>query len=145
MYLPSLGFCLLCATILTPSPNQRSWRSWRWPQYMGIAVLVLLSVGNASRTWNRNRDWDTCATLWESSAAAVPTNEYLWWARAACARERGESRKAQEDYYRRSLAINPQYDRAISELGKLLYVDKRYAEAEPVLTTGLALPKERLE
>lgn len=149
--MPSLGFSLLCAAILLPPSAgttvvvPRKLTVPRLRYVAGVAMLVLLLAGNASRTWSRNQDWDTCTALWESSALALPTNEYLWWARAACGREKGESQRSQERHYRRSLEVNPDYDRALSELSKLLYTTKRYSEAEPMLSRGLALGREQLE
>jgi hypothetical protein len=116
MYLPSLGFCMIVASLLigdySRSPIRRK---------AGAALLVAMVAANGGRTWLRNAEWQDCATLWEGSTRALPTNEYLPWARAACAVERGEGEEAQEGYYRRSLAVNPRFDRGLASLGELLH------------------------
>eukprot|EP01050_Picozoa_sp_SAG11_P016763 SAG11_NODE_2327_length_3516_cov_2.408838_5_plen_192_part_00 len=128
--LPSLGFCMLVPALLLvpprihsaePAATERGEQAvaaaacmWRTRRAAGLVLLGAMALSNAARTWVRNADWQDCATLWESSAAALPTNEYLPWARAACAEELGEDVALREQYLRKALEINPKCTNQLS-------------------------------
>lgn len=66
LYLPSVGFVLLLA--LTAGDLARR------PRYRRLvaAVLLLVIVGYAGRTWTRNEDWHDNTTLYRSMVRSAP-------------------------------------------------------------------------
>lgn len=65
-YLPSAGFCLLFALILTRLEVRQ--------RFVAIWVLTVLVLALGARTIVRNRDWQNDLTLNESAARTVPNN-----------------------------------------------------------------------
>jgi tetratricopeptide (TPR) repeat protein len=66
LYLPSYGFCLAAALLVTPLFNDRKYTA------VTISCLLLIIIFFSLRTIDRNRDWKDGMTLWRATVKTVP-------------------------------------------------------------------------
>jgi len=66
LYLPSYGFCLIAALLLTPLLTDKRYAA------VTFACLVLVISFFSLRTIDRNRDWKDGMTLWGATVKTVP-------------------------------------------------------------------------
>ncbi len=66
LYLPSYGFCLAAALLVTPLLNDRRYAT------VTIACFLLIITLFSIRTIDRNRDWKDGMTIWSATVKAVP-------------------------------------------------------------------------
>jgi Flp pilus assembly protein TadD len=117
LYFPSLGFCLLAAT-LAMSARAR-WRSHT------TAILALVVVAYGVRTTSRNMDWRDESTLFTKTVAAADENARAHLNLGNVHYRAGRPRDALSEY-RQAIDIDPDYAEAWSgsagaykELGQL--------------------------
>jgi tetratricopeptide (TPR) repeat protein len=166
LYLPSVGFFLCVALVVTGRIKAGEWRKVIYSSL--CLVIVIFSM----RTACRNRDWRNCITLWEKTVKIVPNcvraqnNLGVWYykqGRYQEAKERhqialslnpdsadsynnlgnvylalGLYREAEENY-KKAIQIEPTYERAYSNLGMVYIQEKRYKEAGVRLRKAIRL------
>lgn len=124
VYMPSMGFCLLLAWILTQWMPKKFGEKSNSFTILGTGVLALVAAGYAIRTVTRIPDWKDALTL-NGSAIKVSPNS----ARANCfittalfeqvykksnnLDEKKALLKQMDAYITRSLEINPNYSSAM--------------------------------
>jgi len=157
LYLPSVGFFLCVALVVTKGLEAGRWRK------ITCSSLCIVIIIFSLRTVYRNRDWKDAITLWEKTVKIVPrcvraqNNLGVWYykqGRYQKAKERhrialglnpdavdsynnlgnvylalGLHREA-EEHYKSAIQIEPDYEKAYSNLGMVYIKEKRYDEAE---------------
>ena len=137
LYLPSVGFCWMLAWVGT---HGWIWAKeqgvvWRRAMALALAVLALLSV---ARIVTRNRDWNNDLTLYASTLASEPDAwhirnnlGYVLWRRG--------DRAGAEREWRAALAIKPENDIVLSNLGLVYHKEKRFPEAVEYFKRALSI------
>jgi protein O-mannosyl-transferase len=110
LYLPSLGWCLACAWLISHAP-ERHRRGW-----LGLATLVIVAL--AGRTWVRNRDWQSNFALFTATVQTSPHSAKAQHNLAVAYEERGDVDNAML-HFRAALAIYPPYEWAAFGIGKI--------------------------
>ncbi|HTZ45968.1 MAG TPA: hypothetical protein VMH20_00145 [Verrucomicrobiae bacterium] len=107
-YLPSAGFCLMCALL---------W-AWLYQRQRTVArtVLGVLVVALAARTLLRNRDWRDNFTLFTAAEKAVPENASIHDALAGAYEQLGEHDAAQAQT-EATIAIYPDFPEVLQSQG----------------------------
>ncbi|XP_062508109.1 protein O-mannosyl-transferase TMTC1-like [Corticium candelabrum] len=110
MYLPSIGFCMLVALGIK-----------RLSSYFGsvtyfifISLLILLSI----KTFDRNKDWKTDFSLYQSGIKINPLNVKMYSNYGLELKNKGEQAKAKH-IYEEALKIEPNYSEAMFNLGNV--------------------------
>jgi protein O-mannosyl-transferase len=120
LYLASVGVVLLLA--------------WGWSALrasapaLANACLAVAVTASALRVMTRNPIWRDDATYYPAMVRDAPGSFAADWAAAELARQRGDRRES-ERRLRRALGTYPLAWAIWQDLGKLLYVQGRYAEA----------------
>jgi tetratricopeptide (TPR) repeat protein len=113
LYLPSAGACLaIAATLLALGRRIRA-------PWVGLALVSVLVVLGATRTFARNSDWKNNLTIFQSATQASPRSCKAWNAYASELLAAGRPEEALL-YARRSLAIAPRYPDAHRTLSKVI-------------------------
>ncbi|HUN63343.1 MAG TPA: DUF1736 domain-containing protein [Candidatus Sulfotelmatobacter sp.] len=107
-YLPSAGFCLLCALLWAWVHKHRRKVAW-----IGLAILVLAL---SARTIVRNRDWRDNFTLFLAAEKAVPENASIHDGLAGAYEQRGEHDAAQAET-EATIAIYPDFPETLPSQG----------------------------
>lgn len=139
LYLPSLGFCLAVAAAI--EAGARSGRAWRAASH---AVLCLLVLGYAARTWLRNPVWRTERTLWERTVHTAPFSAKAHFNLGAILEREGEPRRALAEY-RRALNIFPYHGSAAAGIARIHLEAGRVAGALSWLERALDLDPDDAE
>jgi tetratricopeptide (TPR) repeat protein len=136
MYLPSAGLIVAAAAgieaLARTEPRRRA----------AVAVLGILIVMAAARTWTRNRDWKTELSLWSAAIEVAPASarvqsEYgrVQAALGENAAQAGRTAEAEQFYqtaqthYEKALEIYPSYALAMDGLANILSLHQRFDEA----------------
>jgi len=128
LFLPSLGFCLLLALLISRAPSQAVSGG------LLVAVLMLYST----KTLQRNLEWADPVSLWRTTAAQSPT---AWRARSnlgeVLRREGllGEARKE----YEISLKLNPAWAKGHVNLGTIYYDQGDFGKAAASFKEAISL------
>jgi len=115
LYFPSLGFCLVLASVLAALPRSR----FAW------AAFALLLAAYAVRTVTRNPDWREEERFWEITVAACPHNAKALYNRGKTLMDHWKSMPVAdpsvadraERAFEQALAIDPYLYRAHLNLG----------------------------
>ena len=113
LYLPSVGFCLLLAAVVTGLPSGRRWGFLA----VGAFGLVLLAYG--ARTVMRNWDWRNDAAIFSAALRTSPNSAKVHLNVGSAMLDGGDMSGAQREF-ERSLKIAPRYSLAYIDLGKAL-------------------------
>jgi tetratricopeptide (TPR) repeat protein len=105
LFFPSLGFCLLAATVSVSALPR-----WR---LRTTALVALLLIAYGARTISRNADWHSEATLFTKTAAAAGDNARAHLNLGNVHYRAGRPREALAEY-RLALDIDPEYAEAWS-------------------------------
>ncbi|HXQ21376.1 MAG TPA: tetratricopeptide repeat protein, partial [Candidatus Acidoferrales bacterium] len=97
LYLPSVGWCLACGWLITQVRRRQAW---------AVAVITLVVVAYAGRTWMRNRDWQNDLTLFAATVQTVPGDAKAQYNLAKAYEDRGRLDAAMQ-HFRAALAIYP--------------------------------------
>jgi tetratricopeptide (TPR) repeat protein len=111
LYLPSAGICLAIASVLRAAGRKIRIRS------VAVAAIATLVLAGGARTWARNADWKSNATLFESAALASPRSCKALGGYASVLFSARQSREA-ISWAERALAIYPMYPDAHLTLSK---------------------------
>ncbi len=110
LYLPSLGWCLACAWLITHVPERQRGR------YLALATLVVVAF--AGRTCIRNRDWQSNLALFTATVQTSPHSAKAQHNLAVAYEQRGDVDNAML-HFRAALAIYPPYEWAAFGIGKM--------------------------
>jgi tetratricopeptide (TPR) repeat protein len=110
LYLPSVGWCILCAFIAS--------RTVRLHPQATVAILTILVLGYAGRTWARNAVWTDNLTLFQATVNSSPANAKAHYNLATANFEAGRFDEAML-HYRQALAIFPGYANAAFAVGRI--------------------------
>jgi tetratricopeptide (TPR) repeat protein len=137
LYLPSLGLLGLLAWAASAAPRRLR------PRLLLPALLALVLVLCAGRTWGRNRDWHSDATLFAKAARTQPRSAKVQVNLGSTLVQQGRLGAA-EAAYRAAVAIHGDYPAAWNGLGHALLLQERYGEAEATFRETLkAHPQNR--
>ena len=146
LYLPSLGLFTGVLILALAAWNRLAPGSSR-SRRAGPVLLAALLVPLAVRTWDRNEDWRSNATLFREAVRTQPRSAKVRINLGSVLTEEGDWRAAEEQY-RAALAVSPGYIPALNGLGHSLIQQRRYAEAEAafreVLERSPEEPRETL-
>jgi tetratricopeptide (TPR) repeat protein len=136
LYLPSAGAFIAVAAgaeVLARTVNGRR---------VSYAVLGILILASASRTWTRNRDWKNDSTLWSAALEVAPASARVQtefgraqMALAEQAAQGGRAADAEKLYdlarthYQKALEIYPSYALPMDGLATILASHQRFDEA----------------
>jgi len=121
LYLPSLGFALLCADLLRGALGPRSGPdARRGRQLLGVGLVLLLLGGHAVRAAVRTGDWQSNRTLFTSAVVVTPRSARAWFGLAEEERLVGDLDRAAAAYAR-VVELAPTWAAAHSYLGTLLH------------------------
>jgi len=123
LYLPSIGLALALAGGIDALRVQRP--VWLRP---ALALLLVLGLGGALRTWVQNPVWRDDASLMRYLVQTRPDNYRAQWALAHDLAARGEFDRALE-YMAAALEVVPGYFNLRMEYGMGLFDLGRYEEA----------------
>ncbi|KAM8971862.1 protein O-mannosyl-transferase TMTC1 [Pelodytes ibericus] len=163
LYMPSMGFCILCVHGLKVLYSRTGPRGSSVLTLCFLLLLVLFSCKSISQS----ECWKSREALFRSGVQTMPHNAKVHYNYANFLKDqnrRDEARNhyrtvlrlyplhpsalnnlgtlttnatAAEEYYRKALAISPQHSRALFNLGNLLRTQGRNAEAELLLRDSL--------
>eukprot|EP00048_Salpingoeca_helianthica_P023713 m.26553 g.26553 ORF g.26553 m.26553 type:complete len:605 (-) comp8945_c0_seq1:26-1840(-) len=135
LYSPSMGFCLAAALLL-----YLLYEKLNVPLrvLLSIALAVLLALF-AVKSWTRNAEWVSEASLYESGLMVLPNNAKLHHNFAASISD--QARK--EFHFREAIRIYPPYASAYVNLGVTLAQTGREEEAVKTWQQGLRQWEQR--
>lgn len=140
LYLPSFGWCLLCAWLAA--------RAVRFRPQLTVAALAVVITLYAGRTWARNLDWQDNVTLFEATVRTSPASVKAHYNLACFYYHKGRMDDAMF-HFRKALSIYPEYATAalgvgrIYELRGLVYGALHYYER--ALHLNWELPEAHLD
>lgn len=142
MYLPSIGFAgglaMAVGALCGFTGRRGATEAGAWPdaKKMTAAVLLLLTLGLAARTFQRNRDWESDLALWSSAARNAPNSAKVHLSLAMLALGDGDLDRAIAEG-ERGLAITDRYLPVMLNLG-IAYRQKGDSLAGPGADGGWA-------
>jgi tetratricopeptide (TPR) repeat protein len=132
LYLPMMGFGLLVASLV----REFATRTGQARQIAYAAVTVFI-IALAVMTVIRNRDWKDEFSVWQANYKAVPESPRASYNLGGL-NIRRDPRRA-ETLLKESLASDPSFEPAYLSLARLYVIEKRTAEAEALISQGIAL------
>lgn len=125
LFFPSLAFCFFIVIAIKDIDQNFSKRKRKYE--LPIAVIALILMAFAVKTFDRNKDWENNESLFRSGVEATPNNSRAVSALASVYRERGETAtnpKDQQkqliqarDLYLESIKLFPDNTDALYNLG----------------------------
>ena len=149
LYLPSVGYCVLFAlaasrALRPPAPAAPASGTLAAAAVRGvrlavvsIALLALAGLGGA-KTLARNEEWHDSDSITRSTARACPNSAKAMASLGTLHlmhNQHDEARAA----FRDALRIHPTYCDALQWLGRMAFMEKREAVAEPLLLAALEI------
>jgi Flp pilus assembly protein TadD len=110
LYLPSVGWCLLCAWIAS--------RAVRVHPQATVLFLTILVIAYAGRTWARNGVWADNLTLFQATVDSSPSSAKAHHNLATAYFDTGRFDEAML-HYRLALDIFPDYTEAAFSVGRI--------------------------
>jgi hypothetical protein len=107
LYLPSVGWCLLCGWPLLDFLRSRVSASVRWMRWVAVGAGLVFLQTYGVMTIQRNLVWRNDLTLWEDTASQSPAH-FLPYANAAIQLERVGRLTAAEKRIRQALRYAPE-------------------------------------
>ncbi len=126
LYLPSLGFCLVLASLICllareicgSKPGKNGGTSpWSLQSWLVIALVSLIALCYAGRTVSRNPDWHDQQSLFLSAAAVSPNSALVHGDLGVWYFEHGDYTQANRSL-ERAVAIHPDFPIALYMLGR---------------------------
>lgn len=163
LYMPSMGFCILCVHGLKRLSSRVGPRGSSAVTICFLLLLVLFSWKSVSQS----KCWRSRESLFRSGVQTLPHNAKVHYNYANFLKDQSRKEEAinhyktvlrlyprhssalnnlgtlttnitaAEEYYRKALDISPQHSRALFNLGNLLKTQSRNEEAEAVLRESL--------
>ncbi len=135
LYLPSMGFCLLLATLVTALAARPRWGAVA----SGAFAVLLLAYG--ARTVVRNRDWRSEAALFAATVRTSPNSTAAHYNLGTAMLNRGDLPGARRAF-ERSLEIYPDHVLAHTNLGIVLQREGRLDDALAAFREALRILPE---
>ncbi len=132
-YLASLGFFLVCATILDLFRSSRKSASASSCVMIVLAVFMLLLC---SLTYARTEVWHSGITLWQDAASKSPLKARPWFNLGMTYFGLNDFRQA-EGPLKRAIEVNSDYLPAYLSLSAVYIFQERFAEAIAICDRGL--------
>jgi tetratricopeptide (TPR) repeat protein len=120
LYLPSVGWCLLCAWLAGQTARAHPRAT--------VAILAILVVGYGGRTWARNAVWADNMSLFEATVEASPSSAKAHHNLATAHFNAGRFDEAML-HYREALAIYPDYKEPAFGVGRIYELKGLYGAA----------------
>ncbi|XP_038072090.1 protein O-mannosyl-transferase TMTC1-like [Patiria miniata] len=124
LYIPSMGYCILCAHALSKLGGLSS-KHGKTIMMIIVAVITLLYIG---KTVTRNQVWKSRESLFRSGLETLPHNAKMHYNYANFLMDSGQKQDAIH-HYQTSLRLWPDHASANNNLGTLLKDDPQQAEA----------------
>jgi tetratricopeptide (TPR) repeat protein len=137
LYLPSVGFCWMLAWVGTAWWIWAKDREVAWRRAM-VLVLTVLALLWVARIVTRNRDWRDDLTLYTSTLASEPNSWHIRNNLGHALWHRGDRAGAVREW-RAALAIKPENDIVLSNLGVVYKEDKLFPEAIEYFERALSI------
>ncbi|KAL5484578.1 hypothetical protein EMCRGX_G021103 [Ephydatia muelleri] len=137
LYTPSLGFCLLVAMGFKRLFILASGR--KALQQAVIATMLYTLVVMSVKTVDRNKDWESDLTLFESGVKVIPENVKIRNNYAMELKSAGRLDEARLQY-QRSLELDPDYGEIYFNYGNLLYDTGNLSEAAIYFERAIKFP-----
>ncbi|CAB3400234.1 unnamed protein product [Caenorhabditis bovis] len=129
LYLPSVGFCILCGIIYGNVVKY-------FKSMEVIFVSILLLAG--SKTYKRSEDWKNELSLYASGLTVCPSNAKIHYNLAKVLGDNGKLREAEHEYWK-AIKLNPTYEQALNNLGNILEKNGDSSTAELLLSRAVRL------
>ncbi|CAH2276335.1 transmembrane and TPR repeat-containing 1 isoform X1 [Pelobates cultripes] len=163
LYMPSMGFCILCIHGLKVLFSRTGPRGFNFLTLSFLLLLIFFSCKSVSQS----ECWRSREALFRSGVQTLPHNAKVHYNYANFLKDQNRKDEARdhyrtvlrlypqhpsalnnlgtltanataaEEYYRKALAISPQHSRALFNLGNLLRTQGRDDEAELLLSESL--------
>jgi len=134
MYLPSAGICLALAVLLDRLLQPAKGSASLHP--LGLLLTVLLVGGFATRTWNRNLDFESSTKLFEAAARVVPDSARVHFQLGTLNHNQGLGAEAVEEL-NRALECDNNFLQAAIQLGDVYGADGNWDMALQTFTNVL--------
>jgi len=141
LYLPSIGFCVVCASVLSCGLNgsgkgllERHFNSATMRYFALGIVIVSLSL----LTYRRNAVWQDEQILWEDVVSKSPYKSRSYNNLGYAYESRGLIDKAVE-HYRRAIQLNPNNIEAYNNLGNAYVKRNQFDKAIEQFQAAIAL------
>ena len=131
LYLPSVGFCLLTATLM-----EGIWVLDR--RRLFVLVCTVLVAASLSRTWARNSDWRDAETLFRAAVVAYPHSAKAHQGLGEAMMKRGDWLGALDEF-RKAVVIYPQYAAAHYNSGLCYWWLRQYENAITAYERAVAI------
>jgi tetratricopeptide (TPR) repeat protein len=133
LYMPAIGFFILLGVLysLVPSREGTKWALWG-----GTAVVV---IAFAALTVQRNLDWKNNLSLFSSGARNDPSSPAAHYNLGTAYLENGDLVTARQEW-EKTLAIDPAYADALTQMGTLSAVQGDLPKAEQYYLAALQAP-----
>ena len=128
LYLPSMGFCMLVSYGAYTMMKANS----KYLSTIGKFLLLCILLVHMTKTVFQNRVWSSEKDLYLSALRSYPTNGKMWHS-LGTQLNHGVTLDQSEWFMRQSIAVEPRYIAAYSDLGTVLIKQDRGEEAEKVL------------
>ncbi|MBI5519630.1 MAG: tetratricopeptide repeat protein [Desulfovibrio sp.] len=135
LYLPAIGISLGLALLAWEGLSRLSDGRLRQRAAAGLLAALVLGLGALS---HRQLDWWRDGMTVYERVLAVTDENYFVMNNYGVQKMRAGDFQAAEKWMRKSLAIQPGYDKALGNLGILYANTERYAQALPFLAAALA-------
>ncbi|CCD68214.1 Protein O-mannosyl-transferase F38B6.6 [Caenorhabditis elegans] len=129
LYLPSAGFCLLCAIIFKKLSVH-----FKNADVLSITLILLL----ISKTYRRSGEWKTELSLYSSGLSVCPTNAKIHYNLGKVLGDNGLTKDAEKNYWN-AIKLDPSYEQALNNLGNLLEKSGDSKTAESLLARAVTL------
>jgi len=129
LYVPSLGFCLLIAYLITKIKDIKFIDDKKLKKTIMVCVILLLLLGCSILTINRNKVWKNDLSLWSATVKTSPLSSKAHNNLAIVYEDMGEIEKAVKEYSI-AIKINPKRVKPYISLGVLYYNQGDYANAK---------------
>lgn len=129
LYLPSVGFCLMCAVLLSKMGNH-----CKHADIIAVTVLLL----SVSKTYKRSAEWENELSLYSSGLRVCPMNAKIHYNMGKVLGDSGLIKDAEKNYWN-AIKLDPSYEQALNNLGNLLEKSGDSKTAESLLARAVTL------
>jgi len=143
LYIPSLGFCGIIATLLTRGWETRKSASTIW-RYVSVSLLIAFLAAYAGLTFVRNRDWVDEKTFFLKTLKDAPDAALLHHA-LGNVYVREEAYEKALDYYQESLRLYPLYHAAYNNMGTIYSKSGLLDQAITAFRTALKINPDYIQ
>ncbi|PIC18831.1 hypothetical protein B9Z55_024585 [Caenorhabditis nigoni] len=129
LYLPSAGFCLMCAVVLKKMSSH-----CKNADLIALTILLL----SISKTYKRSGEWNSELSLYSSGLQVCPMNAKIHYNMGKVLGDNGLTKDAVKNYWN-AIKLDPSYEQALNNLGNLLEKSGDSKTAESLLARAVTL------